>query len=61
MIKFLVGKFIPVLCFAILIIIMGINSYNTIPREANPEIKVPWVMVNTSYGGVAAKDIESLI
>lgn len=61
MIKFLVNKFIPVLCFAFLIVIVGINSYNTIPREAQPEVKVPWIMVNTSYGGVAAKDIESLI
>ncbi len=61
MIKFLVNKFIPVICFAILIVIIGINAYNTIPREAQPEVKVPWIMVNTSYGGVAAKDIESLI
>jgi len=61
MIRFLVNKFIPVLCFAILIVIIGINSYNTIPREAQPEVKVPWIIVNTSYGGVAAKDIESLI
>ncbi|MBN2616832.1 MAG: efflux RND transporter permease subunit [Spirochaetales bacterium] len=61
MIKFLVNKFVPVLCFALLIVIIGVNAYNTIPREAQPEIKVPWIMVNTSYGGVAAKDIESLI
>ncbi|MGL1891061.1 MAG: efflux RND transporter permease subunit [Spirochaetaceae bacterium] len=61
MIKFLVNKFIPVLCFAILIVIIGVNAYNTIPREAQPEVKVPWIMVNTSYSGVAAKDIESLI
>lgn len=61
MIKFFVNKFVPVICFALLIIYMGISAYNTLPRESEPEIKVPWIMVNTSYGGVAAKDIESLI
>ncbi len=61
MIQFLVNKFIPVLCFAILIVIVGVNAYNTLPRESEPEIKVPWIMVNTAYAGVAAKDIESLI
>lgn len=61
MIKFFVSKFVPVLCFAVLIIIIGVDAYKTLPREAEPEIKVPWIMVNTSYGGVAAKDIESLI
>lgn len=61
MIKFLVNKYIPVFCFAVLIIIIGINAYTTLPRESQPEIKVPWIIVNTSYGGVAAKDIESLI
>ncbi|MBI9096863.1 MAG: efflux RND transporter permease subunit, partial [Spirochaetaceae bacterium] len=61
MIKFLVNKFIPVLCFALLIVIVGVNAYKTLPREAEPEIKVPWIMVNTAYGGVSAGDIESLI
>ncbi len=61
MIKFFVNKFIPVICFALLIVIIGVDAYRTLPREADPEIKVPWIMVNTSYPGVAAKDIESLI
>lgn len=61
MIKFFINKFVPVLCFALLIVIVGVDAYRTLPREANPEVKVPWIMVNTTYAGVAAKDIESLI
>lgn len=61
MIKYLVNKFVPVLCFAFLIVFMGWNSYSTIPREAQPEIKQAIIQISTTYAGVAAKDIESLI
>ncbi len=42
-------------------IIVGIYSYWTLPRESNPDITVPYVLVVTPYEGVASADIESLV
>jgi len=44
-----------------LITIMGIVSYLSIPKEAQPEIVIPIVFVATPYFGVSPSDIESQI
>ena len=44
-----------------LIVLGGLYSYLTIPKEASPDITVPFVAVNTFYSGVAPEDIETLI
>ncbi len=46
-----------VLCIAI----FGAFAYVELPREATPEVKVPYIMVVTPYVGVAPGDIESLV
>lgn len=61
MIKFLVGKRIPVFCVALLIIFMGFSAYSALPRESMPDIKIPYISVSAYYAGVSAKDMESLI
>ncbi len=45
----------------VLIIIMGTSSYIDLPREATPDVKIPYVFVSTGYTGVAPKDIETAI
>jgi len=49
--------------FALMLIIflVGIYSYIVLPRESNPDITVPYVLVVTPYEGVTPDDIESLI
>lgn len=42
-------------------VVVGIYSYVTLPRESNPDITIPYVLVVTNYEGVASEDIESLI
>lgn len=42
-------------------IIVGVYSYLTLPRESNPDITVPYVLVVTTDEGVSSSDIESLI
>ncbi len=42
-------------------IVVGIYSYVTLPRESNPDITIPYVLVVTAYEGVASSDIESLV
>ena len=49
--------------YALMLIILcaGIFSYLTLPREADPDITIPYVLVVTSYEGVAPADVETLI
>ncbi|WP_027361713.1 efflux RND transporter permease subunit [Halodesulfovibrio aestuarii] len=44
-----------------LIILAGLSSYFALPREAEPDITIPYVFVNTAYEGVAPEDIEKLV
>ncbi len=50
-----------VLVLTVIIIILGIVSYISVPKEAAPEIVIPNIFVTTIYQGVAPKDIETLI
>ena len=43
------------------IIIFGLLTYRSLPREASPDVEVPVVLVTTPYIGVSPKDIETLI
>ena len=44
-----------------MIFLAGIFSYQSMPREAFPEIVVPEIFVSTVYPGNSAIDIEKLI
>lgn len=44
-----------------LIILAGLSSYFALPREAEPDITIPYIFVNTTYEGVAPEDMEKLI
>lgn len=44
-----------------LIILAGLSSYFSLPREAEPDITIPYIFVNTTYEGVAPEDMEKLI
>ena len=50
-----------VLVLTVIIVFSGITAYMAIPRESNPEISIPNIVVNTVYPGVAPRDIETLI
>jgi multidrug efflux pump len=44
-----------------IIVIFGMISYNTIPKEQVPEIIIPTVFVTTIYPGASPTDIENLV
>jgi multidrug efflux pump len=46
--------------FTALMVFFGIFSYNQMPREAMPEIVVPYIFVQTVYPGNSPVDIENL-
>ncbi|MFW6088833.1 MAG: efflux RND transporter permease subunit [Gemmatimonadota bacterium] len=50
-----------VLVLTAIILIAGLYSYLTVPKEAQPDIEIPNVVVNTIYPGVSPSDVESLI
>ncbi len=45
----------------VLIAVVGVYSYLTLPREAAPEVAVPFVLVTTTYEGVSPEDIETAV
>ncbi|HUX13333.1 MAG TPA: efflux RND transporter permease subunit [Spirochaetia bacterium] len=61
MIKKLIEKHNAIFAFAVLIVVMGVIAYARLPRESMPEIKQPYIFVTTTYVGVSAHDIESLV
>lgn len=56
-----VQKRVSVFVLAIVIIIFGIVSYVSLPREAAPDVTIPYIFVSTNYPGVAPEDIEKSI
>lgn len=43
------------------ITLLGISSYNSIPKERFPEIVIPTILVNTVYPGTSPEDMENLV
>ncbi|MDX1685828.1 MAG: efflux RND transporter permease subunit, partial [Saprospiraceae bacterium] len=44
-----------------MILLFGIQSYNSMPKEQMPEVSFPEIFINTPYFGNSAADIEALI
>ena len=56
-----VQKRVSVVVLTLVIIGAGLMSYISLPREASPDITIPYVFVSTSYPGVSPADIENSI
>lgn len=59
--SFSIDNRISVLVLILLVTIMGIQSYLSIPKEASPDITVPNILVITTYPGTSPEDMESLV
>ena len=46
---------------AAIITLMGLNTFNTLPKEQFPDIVMPTISVTTVYAGNSPKDIENLV
>jgi multidrug efflux pump len=42
-------------------VLLGLNSYLSVPKEAAPDVKIPILIVTVPYIGVASQDIETLV
>lgn len=56
-----VEKRISVVVLALVILIFGYTSYTLLPREAAPDITIPYVFIQTDYAGVSPEDVEKSI
>jgi multidrug efflux pump len=43
------------------LLIAGIQSYDTIPKESEPDIAIPYIYVSMSYEGISPEDAERLL
>jgi multidrug efflux pump len=50
-----------VLFLTFLIVIMGISTYVSLPKENFPEVKIPKIYIGTTHPGNSPEDIENLI
>ncbi|MBW2136026.1 MAG: efflux RND transporter permease subunit [Deltaproteobacteria bacterium] len=56
-----VRKRTSVVVMAIVIMVSGFVAYQSLPREASPDITIPYVFIKTDYPGVAPEDMEKSI
>lgn len=59
--SFSINNRISVLVLVFLIAVIGIQSYLDIPKEAQPDITIPNIIVITTYPGVSPVDMENLV
>lgn len=43
------------------LLVAGIQSYNTIPKESEPDIAIPYIYVSMNYEGISPEDAERLL
>ena len=58
---FFIRKYRFTYLIIISIVVFGFFSLFTLPKEAEPEIKVPYAVITTIYPGASPSDIEELI
>ena len=61
MTRWLVRNSAPVFLVVLCIFLFGLNTYWSLPRESNPEVKIPVVMISTPYIGVSPRDVQTLV
>jgi multidrug efflux pump len=59
--SFAVDNGTSIFILSIMILLFGLRSYQSMPKESYPEASLPTVYINTPYFGNSAADIENLI
>jgi len=57
----IINNKVTVYILMLIIVLAGSYSYLSMPREASPSIKIPFVFIATVYPGVSPQDIENLV
>ncbi len=56
-----IRRYPMIFAFMVIITLVGVNSYLSLPRESSPDIKIPFVLVMTPYSGASPEDVENLV
>ena len=56
-----ISKKVTVYALVVLMVLAGTSTYMTLPREAAPDIEIPFIIVTTPYVGAAPADVENLV
>ncbi len=59
--NFFVSNFRVVVLLILLISAWGIFSFSKLPLESNPEVKIPYAIITTTYSGASPTDVEELL
>ncbi len=59
--SFAVEHSTSILVLLAIIVVLGAVAYRSIPKEAFPEITIPYISIGTVYSGVSPADVESQI
>ncbi|MCT4592206.1 MAG: efflux RND transporter permease subunit [Candidatus Gracilibacteria bacterium] len=59
--KFFIERFRVTYILIIGATLMGLNAISSLPKEADPEVKVPYAIVTTIYPGASPSDMENLV
>ncbi|MEO6694361.1 MAG: efflux RND transporter permease subunit [Ignavibacteria bacterium] len=59
--KLAVNNRVTVYILVLIIVLVGIFAYSSIPKESAPSITIPNIFVSTAYFGVAPADMENLV
>ena len=51
----------PVILILALLIVAGITSYVSVPKEAEPDIDIPQIYINIIHEGISPEDAERLL
>lgn len=61
LLNFFVTNFRVVVLLIIVLTVVGVYSFQRLPRESNPEVKIPIAVVTTVYPGASPADMEELV
>ena len=56
-----IDRAMTVFALMIMVVLVGGASYLKLPREASPDVKIPFVMVMAPYFGTSPEDMENLV
>ncbi|MFZ4648104.1 MAG: efflux RND transporter permease subunit [Patescibacteria group bacterium] len=59
--NFFITRFRVVILLIVVLTGIGVYSFLALPRESNPEVKIPIAVVITTYPGASPADIEELV
>jgi CzcA family heavy metal efflux pump len=59
--SFSVHNHVTTLFLMVAVTVLGISAYVTLPRESNPDISIPIILVNTLYPGASPEDVEQQV